>query len=350
VTDRRWIAQRPRGEFMHMDVPIEGEPVDELSGAGALAFTLRPEMIGLEHSDGGLMFEPWATALYLEEAGQIRWGGLVVDGGWDGPAWSVECAGFSTYAWGQPFDGELKEVNVDPADVWRAIWSHLQGYPDGALGIEVVGSTSARVGKDAEEPYELAWFDNPDCGRELERLATEAPFEWIEEHFWTDASKTQIGHRIRIADRIGRRLTDLRFAQDENVDVVPFDQDGEGYASELLGIGRGEGKKALRSRVAVQHPRRLRRARLVDSTKDIGSQARLDAVVRAEHRGRSARLTTAQIIVREHPNAPLGSFAPGDEIRVDADAAWLGWTSTYQRIVSRQRVSATSVLLDLEPA
>lgn len=404
---RRWLAQRPRtGVWLHSDLPIDGEPLDELSGAGSLSFTLAPEQVGMVGDDGLPVFGMWGTFLYLEESGQIRWGGVVVDCGWDGPEWAVECAGFSTYPHGQVFHGTFGDrVQVDPADVVRDVWAHLQGFPDGDLGVQVAGSTSARIGHDAElrrdaaktveeaakatwdagkaakDPpdvlarleaaydvakaarealdetvkdvggsYRLDWWDSPDCGKEIERLSKEGPFEWVEEHAWSDESKTSVIHKIRIADRIGRKVTDLRFAQGENLEVVPFDQDGDQYASDVTAVGRGEGKGSLRSSAAVRVPGRLRRAKVITSTKDVASKSRLDALTRGELRSRQRELTTSQVVVWEHPNAPFGSFGPGDVIRVDADADWLGRVSTWQRIVGRQRVSDTRMVLDLEPA
>jgi hypothetical protein len=403
---RRWLAQRPgTRQWLHWDLPIDGEPLDELSGAGALSFTVAPEQAGLLGDDGLPVFGMWGTYLYLEEAGQIRWGGVVIDCGFDGPEWRVEAAGFSTYPHGNVFTGTMGDrVRVDPADLVRDIWAHLQGFPDGDLGVQVVGSTSARLGFDSElrrdaaketeeaakkawdaakkakQPeaeldrleaayeaaktarealddlvketggsYRLDWWDSPDCGREIERLSKEAPFEWVEEHRW-NADKTDVLHTIRIADRLGRRATDLSFQQGINLDVVPFDQDGDEYASEVNAIGRGEGKGALRATAAVRVAGRLRRARLLDTTKDVASKTRLTALTRADLTVRQRALNTSQVVVYEHPNAPFGSFGPGDEIRVDADADWLGRTSVWQRIVGRQRVSDTEMVLDLEPA
>lgn len=360
----RWLAQRAgTRQWLHSDLPIFGQPVDELSGAGSLTFDVKPEQAGLKGADGLPVFDSWGTILHLEQAGQIRWSGLVCDSGWDGPVWSVEAAGVSSYPHEQPFDAVFEAIEMDPADIWRAIWAHLQGYPDGNLGVTISGSTSARVGRPPEQvefeadgeavafeagPYHLRWWDNPDCGKELQQLADEAPFEWVEESRW-NADKSDVVLTIRLADRIGRRADDLRFVQGENLDVVPFDQDGDSYASEVVLLGRGEGKAALRSRVATQVPGRLRRARLVDSTKDVSDQKRLDALARAEHKRRSRRLSTAQVVVRNTSHAPFGTFGPGDEILIQANAEWLGKVGAWQRIVARQRLSPTTMLLDLEP-
>lgn len=362
----RWLAQRVGSRaWLHSNLPIKAQPVDELNGAGSLGFTVEPEQAGFRTADGLPLFDSWGTLLHLEQGGEIQWSGLVCDSGWDGPRWSVEAAGVTSYPHGMLFDSTYQGIGVDPADVWRLVWAHLQGYPDGNLGVTISGSTSLRVGRPAEDvefttgggedvafqagPYRLDWWDNPDCGKELSTLAEEGPFEFVERPRW-NATKTDVVLEVQVADRIGRRATDLRFAQGENLEMVPFDQDGDGYASEVVALGRGEGKAALRARVATQVPGRLRRARLIDTTKDVAQLSRLTSLARAEHKRRSRRLSTAQAVVREHTHAPFGTFGPGDEILVRADAHWLGSVASWQRIVSRQRLSPTKMLLDLEPA
>ena len=71
-------------------------------------------------------------------------------------------------------------------------------------------------------------------------------------------------HRIRVADRIGARRTDLRFAVGENVvEATPFLIDGDWVANEVIGVGAGEGKQALRESAAVRDGR-LRRIALLE--------------------------------------------------------------------------------------
>src|SRR5690606_24229540 len=214
------------------------------------------------------------------------------------------------------------------ADAVRHLWSHVQGYPDGNLGVTVTGSTPARLGT-AEEPYELAWFDSPDCGKEIDDLAKETPFDYVEEHRW---SGEEIRHEVKIgAPRLGRRRTDLAFIQGDNVvSLVSPDRDGGLYANEVVGIGAGEGAGSLRRTDAVRDGR-LRRP-FVYTAKDVRSADRLDSLIRRERLRRSDLLEISSVDVREHPNAPIASWSLGDDVRIDASLPWLGDVSLWCRI------------------
>lgn len=148
---RHWIAQRVlTGELLHYDLPIQGEPTKELTGSGSLRATISPDEGLLRASDGRLLLEPWNTAIYVEDDGQIRWGGIITDMAWDGPRWELAASGFTTYPYGQPYLYKYVGVKVDPADIVRHIWQHLQSYANGDIGLEVTGSTSRIIGTDSD--------------------------------------------------------------------------------------------------------------------------------------------------------------------------------------------------------
>ena len=362
---RRFIAQRATTkQFLHFDLPIEGSPVRELSGPGSFSTEIEPEVGGLIAEDGRPVLEPWGTFLFLEEDGLIRWGGIVIDVAFDGPKMSIEAAGFTTYPHGIPYLGSYSAIDKDPADIVRHIWGSLQAKPDGDLAMTVIGTTSARIGQEEEEvsfttetgevveftagPYTLEWFDYPDAGREIDDLADEAPFDWVEEHRW-NADKTAIIHEMRIADRIGGTRNDLRFVQGENVsEVIAWEVDGDEFANEVIGVGVGEGKGAVRSEIA-RRDGRLRRVRVLER-KDVRTRARLDAMTRAELNASAGAPIASSITIRDHPHAPLGAVGLGDVIRVQADADWLGPTEFVARVVAIQLTSESSAELSLEPA
>lgn len=413
---RHWIAQRVlTGEFLHYDLPIQGEPTKELSGTGSLRATLSPDEGLLRGSDGRLLLEPWNTAIYVEDDGQIRWGGLLTDMAWEGPRWEIAASGFTTYPHGQPYSDEYIGVKVDPADIVRHIWAHLQGFPNGNLGVSVTGSTSKLIGTDSDirrdaakvvedaakkvleaarasldaarqrdapdseidaleaardaaeadhdkksdarqalddlvredgGSYRLNWWDNPDCGGEIQALSRETPFEWVEQHTW-NADRTGIAHRVVIGDTIGARRDGLRFEQGTNVTaVVPYELDGLDIATEIIGIGAGEGKQALRSTAAVNTKGQLRRARMLEM-KDVRDKNRLEAETRYELALSGGQPLATRITVTNHPHARFGAWDVGDVVALHADVPWLGQSVTWQRIVSWQMVSPTSAVVDL---
>jgi hypothetical protein len=299
----RYIAERIlTGEIVHDELPLTTTgPQWDLSGPGSLRGTIKPESLtGITAADLG----EWATAIYAEADGQIRWGGIVIRGTFTGAEWGIEAAGFSTYPHGIPYTGPLySRISYDPTLIFRAIWAHVQDQPDGNLGVDFVLPTNCpvRVGVDkipgyttykakdgnfyrledmpagspvtknaasklatamtatsttatlaklenfgqvpfpatatiggetvkvtarsglkltvtrgqagtsatahgkgvsvkfaggtetekveevAAEPYQLAWWNSTDCGQELDKLAQETPFDYSEEHYWTDA-------------------------------------------------------------------------------------------------------------------------------------------------------------------
>jgi hypothetical protein len=360
---RRFIAQRATTRaFVSWNVPLDGAPERGLSATGTLQATITPELMGLVAEDGRPVLEPWGTFLYMEEDGHIRWGGVVIDIRVEDATLTLEASGFTTYPHGIPFVGDYEAVEVDPADVVRAIWAHIQSFPDGDLGVVVEGTTSVRVGHAPEDveftdgagnevafeagPYRLHWTDTVDCGREIDDLATEAPFDWVEEHEWNE-DRTDVIHRVRIADRISATRHDLRFVQGENVmDVVPFSLEGDDFANEVIGLGAGEGEQALRASAAIRDGR-LRRAKVLER-KDVRSQSRLDAVTGAALAVASDLTPVApSIVVRDHPNAPIAAIQLGDVIHVQARAAWLGTTSFTARVVTIAHTSPTTATLTL---
>lgn len=338
MTGWRYIAQRATtGEFLDMELPLRRDALQwALSGAGSLRGSVSPDTGALRAADGRPLLEEWGTLIYAEADGEIRWGGIVVSSGFDGAVWQVEAAGFATYPHGMPYSGVYSQVGADPADAVRHIWGELQGHPDGNLGVSVVGSTAARIGTTVSPddsstgPYVLNWWDAVDCGQEIGSLAADAPFDFTERHTWSGDSIT---HEIVVGyPRLGRRRTDLAFIQGDNIsEVVTPTLDGEDFANEVVGIGAGEGSKAVRRTTAVRDGR-LRRAS-VYAGKDVTSPARMDSIIRGELQRRGQTLNIRAVTVTDHPNAPIGSWDVGDDILVQAIIPWLGEVSLWCRVV-----------------
>ncbi|GAB2519394.1 hypothetical protein [Paramicrobacterium agarici] len=360
-----FIAQRATTrEFLSMELPftLDGGVETVLSGVPVLSGTVSPDVGRLRAPDGELLLDEWGTFLFVEEEGVIRWGGIVTFSRMDGQEWRVEAAGFSTYPYGMPYDGEFSGEQVDPADVFRHVWEHIQGKPDGDLGVTVTGSTTVRIGTKKEDvsfqtgsgaqvdfeagPHTINWWEAPDCGSELDSLAAATPFDWTEHHRWNE-DKTDVLHEIRIHyPRAGRRRDDLIFEQGVNVvsEVTP-ERDGENFANEVLGIGSGEGKKSLRRTTAVRDGR-LRRVKVLEA-KNVSKTSPLDALIRNElNRSRNVQ-TIDEITVRQHTNAPIGSWSVGDDILVKANLPWLGETDLWCRIVAWELLADDRARLSL---
>ncbi|MCX5070832.1 hypothetical protein OOJ91_33850 [Micromonospora lupini] len=330
----RYIAARAlTGEILDWDLPLNRDELTwGLSRSGSLRGTIKPDVGQLRAGDGRLLLEEWGTMLYAEADQQIRWAGIVVSSGFEGAQWRIEAAGVSAYPHGIPYLGEWRPVTVDPAAAIRHVWDHLQTFANGDLGVQVVGDTPVRIGT-TQEPYQLSWWDATDCGREIEQLAREAPLEWVEEAAWSSPGSTAVTHTLRLGyPRLGRRRSDLAFVQGDNVTgVVPVLRSGDDYANEVVGLGAGEGRKMVFSRLPVIDGR-LRRV-AVRSDKSVTAASRMDALCRDDLTARQGLPEIAEIEVDDHPNAVLGSWAPGDDILVQATVPWLGDVSIWSRVI-----------------
>lgn len=347
----RYIATRLNGDgtetFLEWDLPLISPVVsNQLSGPGGITGRLSPEIARLK-VDGEPLFVPWQTAIYAEADGVIRGGGILVDLAEAGPNLVFDCVGFSGYAQGMPYTDVKAWIGVDPLDVYRHVWDHLQSQQFGDLGIEVDDTTSPmEIGtpKDnasdndtnedsASGPYLLSWYQTADLGGELDELARETPFDYVNHHTWSGST---IRHRIDLGyPRISKRQHGLRFVEGENVYVTPeLDYEGDTYATEVLVLGSGEGRKMVRGRYTrpKQGTHRLRRAAVV-TDKRIKSKSRADALAKAEVVARSGEVDLGELIVLDHPNAPIGSVNPGDEILIQTSGGWTDELALWCRVL-----------------
>lgn len=345
----RYLAQRPHGDFVHTDLPLhDASPSWELSGPGGLDGFIAPDVGEAIALDGIPVLDEWGTIIHLEQDGLIRGSWIVEAVDYDGPRLKVECRGISGYPTGIVARVDWSLIQVDPAQVFRDLWEHVQSYPDGDLGVTVTGSTPKRIGTPEEEvgfvaqgqpvdfvagPYRLSEVDATDIGRELDSLAADTPFDYTTHSTWT-AAQTDVTHEIRIHyPKAGRRRHDLDFIQGDNiVAVVPLEGQGGVWASEVLGIGAGEGKLALR-RDKANRTHRLRRTRTIEA-KDVVSAARLERIVADEYASIDPAPGVSSITVRDHSNAPLGSWELGDEILIQTIQPHLGDYQGWHRVVA----------------
>ncbi|MFG2141823.1 hypothetical protein [Streptomyces sp. NPDC048650] len=387
----RFIAQRAlHEEILDWDVPfaLNSNPKRDLSGPGAMAGTIEPEYARMLGPDKKPILQEWDTKLYLEIDGVIRWGGVVTKTAYNGPQASVQCEGLSCYPQGIPFEDYMvsgalitpkdpyagKDKNhdgwvdgkkgkqrvpdppkpyggtrIDVYDAFRKIWGHVQGKPYGNIGLKI---DTHKLGEllgtsDGKDPWELAWWDNPDCGQTLDTLTNTTPFDWIETHAWSGSGNT-IEHRLRLGTpRLGRKRSDLRFADGENLIAIAKPEGmGDDYANEVVILGKGEGRKMARSQVH-RYDGRLRRVATV-TDKTLSSAKALSTRGQQELAGRTQALQIPAIQVIDHPNARLGDWQLGDDIRVQVHVPWVGDVDVWHRIVSDEISADGTVVLTLK--
>lgn len=354
----RYIAQRlngdgSTGDFLDFDVPLQGVAItDQLSGHNALSATIAPQYARLLADDGAPLFDEWGTAIWAENQGEIRGGGILVSSGFDGPQWNLTCTGYTGYLDGMPWVSDLAGnwfgVEVDPLDVLRKLWSHAQSKPGGNLGLEISPlKTGLKIGTKLKQgefdtvngpltfesgPVQLTNYGTTDLGQEATKLASETPFDWHERHFWQG---DVIRHVLDLGyPRIGQRRPDLRFVVGENVTSIPsIQRDGALYASEVQVFGAGDGPAMKRGVASRPRRNRLRRAvTLQDSS--LRSGAACNGVAEREVAWRTGLDDVTDIFVTDSPAAPVGAASVGDEILVQGDCGWRT-LETWARIISR---------------
>lgn len=337
----RIIAQSiATGEFLHWDFPLSEPAITRtLSGPTVITGKLDPEIPGPELAG---VYDAWATWLHVEQEGRIRASAILQPTALDDDTLTIGCEGFTAYPHGMPYLGEYSATGVDPLDVVRRIWDHLQSYPDGDLGVMVDATRSpVRIGTKKTEddpnsgPYELHWWDHVDCGEEINQLAQDTPFDYLEHHQW-NADRTDVEHRLVLGyPRVGRRRHDLRFAQGENItSLVPLVETESTYASDVVVTGAGEGRKMVRATASRRVPGRVRRVAML-TDKNIKTTSRAKARAAEELRARGARLSMKEITIdTAHPNAALGTYDVGDDIAVTATFPYLGAQTIWHRITA----------------
>jgi hypothetical protein len=410
------------GQWLHRDVRGITSPSITwvLNGPDTYTCTIAPPRPDLLDTTGNPVAQEWQTACYLEQADQIRFGGILTSSQFAGPAWTMGFTGFLGYPAGMVYEGSnYTQSGVDSLDVVRYLWSWLQGQPGSNLGVTVAatksgvqlgglptggttqtttlakaanaGATQVTVkdptgfqtgtqvvitGSNAQHavtkisksvltlspalgysrpngsivynlglpvPYKLRWFNSTDIGQEIASIATETPFDQAESHSWASAAKQAVTHQVSFGvPRLGTRRLDLRFAEGENItEPVQGTRDGSGYASEVIGLGAGQGSAQIRAQV-VQLDNRLRRTYVyTDGT--VFTTARMTARAQRVLASRHAIDNPAQVVLRDHPNAPFGSFGPGDDILIIQATGWRQ-AATWARITQIQQDPTTQAM------
>lgn len=340
----RYFAETLNGDGtsspLASDLPLTDVTITQvLSGPDQLTATIDPLDFRLRTQGGGPLLQAWSSAIYAEEDGVIRVGTIYNHTSEAGPSFQIECVGFGAYPSEQPYTDPTSwnGVEVDPLDVVRKIWDWLQDQPDGNIGMTLDQlKTGKKIGVELQQgefdsesgplsyesgPFQLGFWLAQDLGGEIDKLSDSTPFDWRERHQWE--LNDSISHHIDFGyPRTGRRLDDLRFVLGENIMVVPtVTVSGDDYASEVLGLGAGEGRAMIHA-IQKRDTGRLRRAKVVTNktAKDLKA---INAAALAEIQWRSLMDgDITEIQLSDHPHAPVGSVTPGDEIFVQGRLGW----------------------------
>jgi hypothetical protein len=334
----RYLAQRidgtgTPGPFLDNELPLTGVTIsDVLSGPPQIKANINPVYRQLLAPDGHLLLGEWGTVIYAEADGVIRGGCILVDSGFDGPAWSLDCSGFSGYAKGMAYPGNDSYVQADACDLARHIWATIQADNGSNLNLQVdpyttsgvlLGTPAAPAGSTNSSggPYTLNWWTNFDLGSDLDKLATGTPFDYHERHVWS-ADRSTVDHFLDFGyPSLGRRRDDLRFVYGENIQTIPKpNNDGTNFSNHVMMLGAGQGSAMIRREARVADGRLRRMVTISDTTITNPNEAALAA--RLEMARRQQMQLLSQVAIRNTEMAPLGALSVGDEIRVQAETDW----------------------------
>lgn len=216
----------------------------------------------------------------------------------------------------------------------------VKTLPSGYTVVGLVDKTyAAPTGDDGADsppaPYSLHDYDTPDLGEKMTALARLGQFDFTERHELTDGDLPIKHYMDATWPSAGSRRSDLRFVVGENVMEMPgVEMDGDDYANEVLVQGAGEGSSMIRQSWSIPNRTRLRRVKVIT---DPTLRANKEALSRAQAEGKkyAGDQNITQLLVANHPNAPLGSWGLGDILPFRGNGAgWAGDVKMEVRVLS----------------
>lgn len=341
------------GELLHSALPLSDvEFGNELNGPGSFSATLAPRWLRA-HADTLL---PHLAEIYAEADGLLRWGGLLWSAVPENDQYQLEAASWSSYLTKRhDHHGELRGrgpyVNQDPCVVIRDIWSYAQEQPDGNLGVVVDATTSKAKAGTPAEPWHSHWYETPVLGDLMDDLVSEpgSPQYTNACHYQSNGT---IRKRLVLAyPRLGGRRTDISFKTGVNIIEAPsVTYSGDDFANVVIASGSGEGT-ATRFAVDPVRDGGLRMESVL-ALPTVNGKDVLGRRAATERRRRQIMGDVTQITVRDHPNAPLGSWQIGDDVHVSVHNQWVSFTG-WCRITAdsyRPGDSADQAVLTLKRA
>lgn len=316
------------GEWLTHALPLRDlEYGPELNGPGSLTGTLSPKLV----AQFPTLLDPGTTNVYVEEDGQITWGGLAWHVTTRGNSLALECASWSSSLQHRHdlhgnLQGRGPYTYGDRCQVIRDIWAYAQSVADGDLGVLVDTTTSTSTVGTPADPYRFDAWEVPCLGDRIDDLVSgESTPDYTCLTEWNSA-KTDVVKRIRLGwPRLGARRTDVTFATGINIiDDAEVEKAGDDYAQVVIAVGAGDGSAKRRQSSAVRNGR-LRLEHVLDLP-DIKANDVLASRAAAERVRRERLGTVPQITIRDTPAAPFGSWQVGDDVPVRVHNAFTDYT------------------------
>jgi hypothetical protein len=346
------VEEAVTGRILTRDlVPLKTpEVVRTLSGPSSIKLSVSPH----EAEQYGIHFKAYGQIVHAEVVLQNghRWifASAIVqsaDVSAETGEITISATGFSNYPDKIPWLDNWNPIAVDPFEVIHRVWSHVQSYPQGNLGVEVYPANSNTLllpgfyydGSKFNLDF-FAYFvraeDYRDCLQEITSLCRDVPIDYFEESTWGPRQRT-IAKKIRLAyPRGGARQENLMFRERENVlSMAPAGEMEMDYVSDVIVRGWFPGKM-YSSTLSNADPLRFRRV-VREEDALLNSRERSEVWCRRQLAKRQVPYHWASISVdMDHPNAPFGTYDVGDDILISGRLPSVGRRSEWHRILTMQ--------------
>ena len=346
------VEEAVTGRLLTRDLEINGPPevIRTLSGPSTIKFAVSPGVA----TSFGISFKAYGQIVHAEirRADGTRWivaSGIVqsVEISGDTGEATINAQGFSNYPDKIPWLDNWNPIVVDPFEVIHRIWSHIQSYPQGNLGVSVYPASSNTLllpgfyydGSKFNLDF-FAYFvraeDYRDCLQEITSLCRDVPIDYYEESTW-NTRQTAVDKKIRLAyPRGGIRQNALLFRERENVlSMSPAGEMDMDYVSDVIVRGWFPGK-LYNSQLSNADPDRFRRV-VKEEDALLNSKERAEVWARRKLARRQVPRHWSSITVDMfHPNAPFGTYDVGDDILISGEFPMMGRKSEWHRILTMQ--------------
>lgn len=360
----RFIIEEARtGRIVSYDLPVaNSKMMRKLSGSSIIEFDVdyRDPRVNDPETGEPIRFKPWGHWCHAEfnYRGQRKiWASGLLKPSEVDPKTGLlhaEFEGFSAYPSGMPWLQNWNPIAIDPFTVVNKIWTHLQSYSNGNLGVvPYSGIPTAKVIPPVSGTQMLPGFsfdgqnfvldffsvfiravDFTDCGDYINKLARDVPFDYFEECEW-NVDRTAVNKFLRLAYPDGGVTQDnLSFRLNENIFQSKSKVEAEiEWTSDIIIRGWFPGK-VYSSTLTNADAKRYRRTVLEEDVQ-INSTERAEAWSHRQLTRRQTPYYWESIIVNMyHPNAPFGSYDVGDTIRVQGVMPWIGPVDQMHKIIA----------------
>lgn len=339
-----WVEDN-KGNIITKDlVATKDQVVKVLSGPAQIQFDISPfePSAQLPGGNGPIQFKPWGHIIHavkenLKGEEEIWASGIVQpsDVNQDNAVMTLKAEGISKYPKGLPWLENWNPIAVDPAEIIRRIWAHIQSYSNAKLGVTVepiVTDTKMLPGFSFQnEEFVQNFFaifirasDRNDCGDYIDKICRDIPIEFREKAVWNPVTN-KIDKTIELAyPKIGTIQNGVIFRLGENVRSQTKKTEAEiNWLSDVTVKGYFPGVE-YDATIANPDPDRFRR---VMDEQDL----HVDSNERAAVWGKKL-LTRRQIpfyfeeliVDPYHYSAPFMSYDVGDFVRVQGTDSWHG--------------------------